>query len=302
MHKLAIISLLAFSAMPWAQAQQAFNATALTRTPSPATQPQAQPQSITARFLAHNAALTAVQPTWPTPVFEPDPRLVQYYRFSFSNEYTPARTQTVSYGNARGGGIVAWNRIEVDFLPPGYIQHNSAAQASTSLDGFGDSALVGKFRIASGNATHGNFILTALLNHTFASSPHNGAATDCWTPTLAGGIGFLRTFDVESSLSGSMPTGKIATQGRTIAWNALVHDHISKHVFLEFENNAAFYREGPHDGKMQNFVLPAVFYIYRPKEWAPTHPYLVFDAGMQIATSAFHTYNHNTISEMRILF
>ena len=26
------------------------------------------------------------------------------------------------------------------------------------------------------------------------------------------------------------------------------------------------------------------------------------DAGMQIATSGFHTYNHNLISEVRVLF
>ncbi len=241
--------------------------------------------------------MTALQPSWPTPVVEADPRLTQYYRFAFSNQYTAAGTQTVGLGNARGGGIVAWNRVEIDLLPPGYIQHNS-----TAPDGFGDTAVAGKFRIASGNAEHGNFILTALLNHTFASSPRNGAATDCWTPTLAGGVGFLHNFDVESSLGGAMPAGKIATQGRTIVWNSLVHDHISPHVFLELENNATFYFAGAHDGKMQNFVTPAAFYILKRKEWKPTHPFLVFTSGMQIATSGFHTYNHNWISEMRVLF
>ena len=241
--------------------------------------------------------MTALQPSWPTPLVEPEPRLTQYYRFAFSNQYTAARTQTVNYGNARGGGIVAWNRIEIDFLPPGYIEHNSSA-----ADGFGDTAVSGKFRIASGNADHGNFIATALLNHTFASSPRNGAATDCWNPTLAGGIGFLRKFDVETSLGGSMPTGKIAAQGRTIVWNSLVHDHISPHMFLELENNATFYFAGSHDGKMQNFVTPAAFYIFKKKDWKPTHPFLVFTSGMQVATSGFHTYNHNWISEMRVLF
>ena len=53
---------------------------------------------------------------------------------------------------------------------------------------------------------------------------------------------------------------------------------------------------------MQNFVTPAAFYVVRPKEWTPTHPFLIFDAGMQIATSGFHTYNHNLIAEMRVLF
>lgn len=241
--------------------------------------------------------MTALQPSWPTPLVEADPRLTQYYRFAFSNQYTTAGTQTVSYGNGRGGGIVAWNRIEVDFLPPSYVQHHSSA-----ADGFGDTAALVKFRIASGNAEHGNFIVTALLNHTFASSPKNGAATDSWNPTLAGGIGFLRHFDVESSLGGTMPTGKIAAQGRSIVWNSLVHDHISPHMFLELENNATFFFAGNHDGKMQNFVTPAAFYIFKRKDWEPTHPFLVFTSGMQIATSGFHTYNHNTIAEMRILF
>jgi hypothetical protein len=249
------------------------------------------------RFFAHNYEMTKLQPSWPTPLVESEPRLTQYYRFAFSNQYTSSATQTVNYGNGRGGGIVAFNRFEFDWLPPTYVQHNSGAQ-----DGFGDTAGLVKFRIASGNAEHGNYIATALLSHTFATSAHNGALTDTWNPTLAGGIGFLRRFDVESSLGGSMPTGKIATQGRSIAWNSLLHDHLTRQVWLELENNATFFFAGSHDGKMQNFITPAAFYIYKRADWKPTHPFLVFTGGMQIATSSFHTYNHNTIAEMRILF
>lgn len=241
--------------------------------------------------------MTALQPSWPTPIVESDPRLTQYYRFAFSNQFTPAGTQTVNYGNSRGGGIVAWNRFEMDWLPPSYIQHHSSA-----LDGFGDTAVLVKCRIASANAEHGNYIVTALLNHTFATSPHNGSLTDSWSPTVAGGIGFLKHFDAETSLGGALPTGKIASQGRSIAWNALLHDHVSRSFWLEIENNATFYFAGSHDGKMQNFVTPAAYYVLKRAAWRPQHPYLVFDGGMQIATSGFHAYNHNTIAEMRILF
>ena len=52
----------------------------------------------------------------------------------------------------------------------------------------------------------------------------------------------------------------------------------------------------------ENFVTPAAFYVVRSKNWKPTHAFLVFDGGMQIATSGFHPCNHNLISEMRILF
>jgi hypothetical protein len=158
-----------------------------------------------------------------------------------------------------------------------------------------------KYRIASGDAKHGNYDVAALLNHSFATgSAKNGATTDTWGPTLAGGF-VVRRFDVQSSLGGTMPTGKIATQGRSIAWNALTQTHVG-HLWFEVENNATFYNRGAHNGLMQNFVTPAVFYVFRSKQWESTHPFFILDGGMQVATSAFHTYNHNLISEARILF
>jgi hypothetical protein len=68
------------------------------------------------------------------------------------------------------------------------------------------------------------------------------------------------------------------------------------------ENNATFHYGGAYDGKIQNFITPAAFYVVRRKEWKPIHPFLIFDCGMQIATSEYRGYNHNLISEMRILF
>ena len=255
-------------------------------------------QSFKERFFEHNSSVAAFQPSRPTPLVEADPRLSQYARISFSDEYATGSTRTVSYGNGRGIGIIGWNRFEFDYYPPPYIQHNSHAH-----DGFGDTAVLAKYRIASGKFERRDFIVTAILGHTFATGRYNnGAATDIWNPMVAGGIGFLKRFDVESSLGGSMPTGKIATQGRSIAWSSLVQEHAAGHVWLELENNATFYFASSHDGKMQNFATPAAFYVARRKDWKPTHPFLVFVGGMQIATSGFHTYNHNTIFEMRILF
>ena len=242
--------------------------------------------------------MTALQPAMITPLVAPDPRVVQYAKLSFSNQYTAAGTQTVSYGNTRGLGIVSGNRFELDWIPPSYIQHNS-----TAADGFGDTSTMVKYRIASGNAEHGNFEVSAMLSHCFATGSHkNGAATDSYGPTLVGGYAFKKRFDVISSLGGSLPTGKIAAQGRSITWNALIQTHATRHIWFEVENNATFYHRGSHDGKMQNFITPAAFYVVRSKEWKPTHPFLIFDCGMQIATSGYHSYNHNLISEMRILF
>ena len=241
--------------------------------------------------------MTALQPSFVTPLIEPDPRLIQYVKASFSSEYTAAGTQTVSYGNGRGGGVIVARRVELDYMPPSYIQHNSSA-----VDGLGDTSVLAKVRIASGNAERGNFAVAAILSHCFAIGAYkNGAATDSFGPAVAAGFAFRR-FDVQSSLGGTMPTGKIAEQGRTIAWNALTQAHATPHLWFEVENNAMYYFSGSHDGKMQNFATPAAFYVVRRKEWTPTHAFFIFDTGMQIATSGFHTYNHNLVSEMRILF
>jgi len=243
--------------------------------------------------------MTEVQPSFITPLVESDPRLVQFGRVSVAHQYTAARTETVNYGNVHGIGIIAANRYEFDVIQPAYIQHNSAAAA----DGFGDTTISAKARIVSGNAQHGNYIVSALLGHTFATGSYkNGALTDSFSPTLAAALGIKKRFDVESTLGGAMPTGKIATQGRSIAWNALTQFHANPHVWLELENNATFYFSGSHDGKMQNFVTPAAFYVARRASWKPTHPFWIINGGMQIATSGFHTYNHNLIAETRLIF
>jgi hypothetical protein len=249
-------------------------------------------------FSEHNSAMAKLQPAFITPLVAPDPRLIQYARFSVSHEYNAEGAETVNYGNGRGVGVIAGNRFEFDFVPPPYIQHNSAA-----VDGFGDTSVLAKLRIASGDAESGNFDIAAVLSHCFATGSYkNGAATDSYSPAITAGFAFRRRFDVMTSLGGTLPTGKIYLQGRSITWNMLAQAHATPHVWFEVENNSTFYFAGSHDGKMQNFVTPAAFYVVRQKSWRPAHPFFIVDGGMQVATSGFHTYNHNLITEARVLF
>ena len=254
-------------------------------------------QTFVERFTAHNRSMSTKQPAFITPLVTADPRLVQYAKFSVAHQYTSTGTETVNYGNGRGAGIIVGGRFEFDFIAPPYIQHNSAAD-----DGFGDTAVLGKFRIASANAEGGNYDVAFSLSHCFATGSYkNGASTDSFGPALTAGYAFHR-LDVISSLGGSLPTGKIGAQGRSIGWNTASQAHIKPHVWFEVENNATFFAGGKNDGKMQNFITPAAFYIIRGKNWKATHPTFIVDGGMQIATSGFHTYNHNLITELRMLF
>ena len=77
---------------------------------------------------------------------------------------------------------------------------------------------------------------------------------------------------------------------------------VGRKLWLDIEDNATYNYGGPVDGKTENFLTPAFFYVIRRKQWKPTHPIFVPGGGMQIATSRFRTYNHNLIPELRILF
>jgi len=255
-------------------------------------------QSFYERFRAHNAHMTGVQPTWMGPMIQLDSRLAQSARISFSNSYTPARTHTVNYGNYHTVGLIFGDRVQVNLIAPPYIQNNYAPQR----DGFGDTQVETKYRIASGNAEHGNYALTAKLTYNAPTASHqNGAATTVLVPTLAAGRAWGR-FDVQTALGGVLPTAKIALQGRAVEWNTTAQVLAGEHLWLDVEDNALFNRGGPFDGKTQNFLTPAAFYTVRRKEWKPTHAVVVLGLGMQIATSRFYFYNHNLIPEVRILF
>ena len=159
-----------------------------------------------------------------------------------------------------------------------------------------------KYRIASGNAQHGNYAITAVLYHGFGARAYqNGVYSALYKPTLAAGRGFGR-FAVMGTLGGVLPTKNIYEQGRGIEWNMTAQMHATPRLWFDVENNALYNFAGPFDGKTQNFLTPAAFYLIRRNDWGPTHTALVVDGGMQIATSKFYFYNHNVVTEVRVLF
>jgi len=250
------------------------------------------------RFREHNARMRTLQPSWATPLIQSDARLSQAVRFSFANSFTPAKTQTTNYGNYHTLGLLVGNRVQANLIAPPYVQNNSA----TAKDGFADTQLETKIRVASGDAGHGNYIVTGKLTWDIATGSHkNGAATSYLNPTLLTGRAWGR-FNLQTALGGDLPTGKIALQGRQIEWDMTGQVHAMKNLWLDVENNANFRVGGPYAGKQQNFVTPAAFFALRRKNWKQAHAVMVLGAGMQLATSGFHLSNHNLVSEMRIIF
>src|SRR5208283_6249039 len=110
-----------------------------------------------------------------------------------------------------------------DVLIPPYIQHNSPAK-----DGFGDSSMLLKYRLAAGNAEHGNYSVSFAVGTTLPTGSYkNGSLSATISPTLCAGKGFGR-FDVQSTLSATLPTAETARQGKVVAWNTVAQYRIGR--------------------------------------------------------------------------
>jgi len=254
-------------------------------------------QSLYQQIRAHNTRMTEVQPSWMAPLIQSDSRLSQAIRFSVSN-YTTGPAHPIDYGNNHGITAIVQRRLQFDLDPPNFVRNHATGLS----DGFTNLGAQVKVRIASGNADHHNYALSAILFHGFAPRAYrNFALSSYYSPSIAAGKGFGRVA-VLTTVGGWLPTAKVTQQGRTIDWNLTGQLRVSPHAWIDVENNFTHFLGASIDGHTQNMITPAAFYMIRRKGWKPEHAAFVVDGGMQMATSGFHTFNHNVITELRVLF
>ena len=243
-------------------------------------------------------ATSARQPAWPVPVVSPASVIVQLARVDFVRQYTSTHTTTWNYDNGKGVNLIPFARTEFDINLPPYIQHNNPKVQ----DGAGDLSVVAKYRMFAANEG-GNYSTAAQVAFSVPTGSYkNGAAVSTITPTLIGGKGFGR-FDLQSALGAILPTSSSATIGRTISWNTVAQYKVGKYFWPELEVNSSYYRGGPNDGKNQTFLTPGMMVSKLKLQSEPTGRLaLMFGAGMQIATSSYHSYNHALVMTGRLTF
>ncbi len=257
--------------------------------------PASAPTSWTGRWLANVSKTQSQQPHWITPLVLVTPRLEQEFRADFVRELLPDGQHSWNYDNGKGLELIPVSRVELLFNLPPYIQHS---QPNTP-DGLGDVSFNSKYRILARNEQQGNYILTAFLGGSIPTGTYkNGSPSAILTPTLAGGKGWGR-FDVESTLGGTLPVNSVQQVGRTIVWNAVAQAHAGKFLWPELEANSTFYKGGANDGKKQVFLTPGVVAGRFPIH---NRVGLTLGAGMQIAVSQFHSYDHALIFTARLPF
>ncbi|HEV2273551.1 MAG TPA: hypothetical protein VGR96_05260 [Acidobacteriaceae bacterium] len=240
----------------------------------------------------------ATQPPWVVPVVTPSSGLVQLSRFDAVRQINSNRTTSWNYGNSKGFSLIPWYKTELDIGLPSYLEHNSSLR-----DGAGDWLLLLKYRLLAAGPAKGNYSISASLAGTAPTGSYkNGSSDGSVAPALYGGKGFGR-FDVQSSLTLSLPTGHTAKIGRPVAWNAVAQYHPGSVFWPEIEFNSTFFHGGPNDGKTQTFITPGLMIskIALSREETSRLAF-IFGGGFQIATSQFHSYDHGIVATGRISF
>lgn len=235
------------------------------------------------------------QPHWVTPLATTTPRLEEEYRYDQTWQENAKGMTTDSYDGGKGLELIPFEKVEVIFNVPPYIAHNNPKVK----DGWGDVAFLIKYRLLSANEEHGSYILTAFLGWSLPTGQFsNGALHPVITPTIAYGKGF-GNFDVQGTLGVGLPTADTSTLGRTIAWNNTFQYRVFRKFWPEVELNSTFFQDGKNDGRKQNFVTPGLvmgrFHLIGRVGFT-------VGGGYQIATTQFHTTNHNGILTIRFPF
>ncbi|GGH08002.1 hypothetical protein [Silvibacterium dinghuense] len=238
----------------------------------------------------------AEQPHWVTPLVTVTPRLEQEFRTDFVRQVTPTHLDTWNYGNGKGLELIPTRHIELIFNVPPYIQHNSPS--IKTKDGFGDVSFLLKYRFLASNEEKHNYILTAFVGGSLPTGSYSNGSTDASvSPTLAAGKG-IGKFDIQSTIGTTLPVANGEKIGRPVLWNNALQWKANPHWWPEVEFNSTWYHAGDNDGKMQNFVTPGIVGRF------PLHHRigLTMGAGMQIATSSFHSYDHGLVFTARMPF
>lgn len=202
---------------------------------------------------------------------------------------------TANYGGSKGFTTIPINRVEVSINPPPYVVHSG----SSARDGSGDFSILTKFRVSAANRSHGDYALTLFLNTSIPTGSYkNGSPHAVLTPMIAAGKG-LGDFVYQGTFGADLPSSQASTLGRRMIWNnALQYRGFGK-LWPEMEVSSNFFKDGPSDDRSQVYVAPGITAGRYPIHG---HLTLTLGAGYEIAATHFHSFAHQAIFSVRMLF
>lgn len=252
-------------------------------------------RSLLRSWLRMGEQVQATQPDWLSPLATTSGRLKQEFRFDTFDQPSANGDRTYQLGGGKGLELITSPRTQLLLGVPTY----TVVSPNGSPAGFGDLPLQMKFRIASAERSEGNYLLTFILVATAPTGSHiYGAGDGVLTPAIAAGKGWGR-FDVQSTFGANLPIGGTAKLGRQLQWNTAFQYQAAWKLWPELEVNSTFYKTGPHAGEKQVFLTPGLGF---GRVRVGGRFRFSSAAGMQIAATAFHTYNHRWVFSERFSF
>ena len=251
-------------------------------------------------WFAASDASKEQQPHWITPVVTVTPRLEQEYRYDQSWRSRPKNVDIDNYGGGKGLELIPTENTEVILGVPGY---QTRTTPKGKVDGWADETLLLKYRMATGNEEHGNYIATAFLGVSLPTGSEVFTAHETIvTPTLALGKGWgsrSSGFDIQSTLGIAIPTGAKRTLGMPVIWNTAFQAHVLDKLWPEIETNYTHYIDGPNDGKTQVAVTAGL--VLGRFEVTPRVK-MIIGGGYQKPVTSFYTSNHTWLLSARAAF
>ena len=235
----------------------------------------------------------ADQPDWLSPLVTTSGRIKQEFRYDMWQQPLSPRGTQYNFGGGKGLEFVAAPRIELMIAPPPYM-----AQANTaSSSGFADIPVMMKFRLAAARPEEGDYLVTLLLSATVPGGPKS-MPDAVISPGIAFGKGWGR-LDVQSTLGANLPSGGTTVLGRQLLFNTALQYRAVWRLWPEVEVNSTFFLVGKNAGQTQAFLTPGVGF---GRVHVSHALHFSAAAGMQIAATRFHTYNHRAVLSLRASF
>jgi len=234
------------------------------------------------------------RPDWLSPLATTSGRLKQEFRFDVWDQPSANGNRTFQLGGNKGLEVITSSRTQLLLGVPSY----NLVSPNGPPGGFGDLPLMLKVRIASAKQREGNYLLTFIFAATAPTGSRRYGGNAVLTPTLAFGKGWRR-FDAQSTFGANLPAGDTAKLGRQLQWNTAFQYKAAWKLWPELEVNSTFYKTGKNAGDKQVFLTPGLGFgrVHLGRRFRFSTA-----AGMQIAATRFHTYNHRWIFSERFSF
>src|SRR5215471_4690744 len=112
------------------------------------------------RYIAMVERAQDGQPHWISPLITTTPRVNQRFRNDITGQSRPNDVDLTNYGSSKGVELIVAEPVAVTFGIPAYLVRDSPRGRQT---GWADETFLAKYRFASANEEHGNYVVSAFL-------------------------------------------------------------------------------------------------------------------------------------------